>query len=158
MLRNASFLIADSIMRVRAAGRASGAIFANASSILFASSGLVLSHRSSFLLVASRIRWRCSLRSISRRVSQYPNIAPPAISITATYPGASAKTLEDTVTQVIEQKMNGIDHLRYAGRSDLNFVVNGREAQIQTRLDELNRGVAVGPVGFGVGDAPPDAR
>jgi hypothetical protein len=46
-------------------------------------------------------------------VSQYPNIAPPAISIAATYPGASAQTLQDTVTQVIEQKMNGIDNLRY---------------------------------------------
>ena len=46
-------------------------------------------------------------------VSQYPSIAPPAISISATYPGASAQTLQDTVTQVIEQKMNGIDNLRY---------------------------------------------
>ncbi len=46
-------------------------------------------------------------------VSQYPAIAPPAISIDAIYPGASAKTLEDTVTQVIEQKMKGIDHLLY---------------------------------------------
>src|SRR5262245_39608097 len=46
-------------------------------------------------------------------ITQYPEIAPPAIAITATYPGASAKTLEDTVTQVIEQKMKGIDHLRY---------------------------------------------
>ncbi|MEO6785070.1 MAG: efflux RND transporter permease subunit, partial [Chthoniobacteraceae bacterium] len=46
-------------------------------------------------------------------ISQYPTIAPPAISVTAAYPGASAKTLEDTVTQVIEQKLNGIDHLRY---------------------------------------------
>jgi HAE1 family hydrophobic/amphiphilic exporter-1/multidrug efflux pump len=48
-------------------------------------------------------------------VSQYPAIAPPQISIYATYPGASAKTLEDTVTQVIEQRMNGLDHLRYMG-------------------------------------------
>jgi hydrophobe/amphiphile efflux-1 (HAE1) family protein len=46
-------------------------------------------------------------------VAQFPAIAPPSISITATYPGASAKTLEDTVTQVIEQNLNGIDHLRY---------------------------------------------
>ena len=46
-------------------------------------------------------------------IAQYPAIAPPAIAISVTYPGASAKTLEDTVTQVIEQKMNGIDHLRY---------------------------------------------
>ncbi len=46
-------------------------------------------------------------------IEQYPPIAPPSVRITATYPGASAKTLEDTVTQVIEQKMNGIDHFRY---------------------------------------------
>ena len=46
-------------------------------------------------------------------VSQYPLIAPPAVSISTTYPGASAKTVEDTVTQVIEQKMKGIDHLAY---------------------------------------------
>jgi multidrug efflux pump len=46
-------------------------------------------------------------------VSQYPAIAPPQVSISASYPGASAKTVEDTVTQVIEQKMNGIDHLTY---------------------------------------------
>lgn len=46
-------------------------------------------------------------------VSQYPAIAPPEISINAQYPGASAQTVQDTVTQVIEQKMNGIDHLTY---------------------------------------------
>ncbi|HJV05752.1 MAG TPA: efflux RND transporter permease subunit [Chromobacteriaceae bacterium] len=46
-------------------------------------------------------------------VSQYPAIAPPQVAINATYPGASAKTVEDSVTQVIEQKMQGIDHLRY---------------------------------------------
>ena len=46
-------------------------------------------------------------------ISQYPPIAPTAIAIDATYPGASAKTLEDTVTQVIEQKMQGLDDLRY---------------------------------------------
>lgn len=46
-------------------------------------------------------------------VEQYPNIAPPKISISATYPGASAETLENTVTQVIEQNLTGIDNLRY---------------------------------------------
>ncbi len=46
-------------------------------------------------------------------VSQYPAIAPPEIAINAVYPGASAKTVEDTVTQIIEQKMNGIDRLTY---------------------------------------------
>ncbi|PWR19297.1 efflux RND transporter permease subunit [Zavarzinia aquatilis] len=46
-------------------------------------------------------------------IAQYPAIAPTTISITSTYPGASAKALEDSVTQVIEQKMKGIDHLRY---------------------------------------------
>lgn len=46
-------------------------------------------------------------------IEQYPNIAPPKVSITATYPGASAETLENTVTQVIEQNLTGIDNLRY---------------------------------------------
>jgi multidrug efflux pump len=46
-------------------------------------------------------------------ISQYPKIAPTAVTISAAYPGASSKTVEDTVTQVIEQKMKGIDNLRY---------------------------------------------
>ncbi len=50
-------------------------------------------------------------------VSQYPAIAPPAITVSTTWPGASARTLEDTVTQVIEQRMNGLDHLRYMAAS-----------------------------------------
>jgi HAE1 family hydrophobic/amphiphilic exporter-1/multidrug efflux pump len=48
-------------------------------------------------------------------IAQYPTIAPPAVSITATYPGASAATLESSVTQVIEQQLKGIDHLLYFG-------------------------------------------
>lgn len=50
-------------------------------------------------------------------VSQYPSIAPPTIAISATYPGASAKTLEDSVTQIIEQKMKGLDGLLYMNSS-----------------------------------------
>ncbi|WP_345830955.1 efflux RND transporter permease subunit [Erwinia sp. HDF1-3R] len=46
-------------------------------------------------------------------IEQYPNVAPPSVQIRATYPGADAKTLQDSVTQVIEQNMNGIDGLMY---------------------------------------------
>ncbi|HEY4316508.1 MAG TPA: efflux RND transporter permease subunit [Herbaspirillum sp.] len=46
-------------------------------------------------------------------IAQYPTIAPPAIQISANYPGASASTVENTVTQVIEQQMSGLDHLLY---------------------------------------------
>jgi len=44
-------------------------------------------------------------------VAQYPNIAPPSVRVTATYPGASAQILEETVTSVVEQEMNGIEGL-----------------------------------------------
>ncbi|MBW1991591.1 MAG: efflux RND transporter permease subunit [Deltaproteobacteria bacterium] len=46
-------------------------------------------------------------------VSQYPNLAPPVIAVDAFYPGASAETVESTVTQIIEQKMTGLDRLLY---------------------------------------------
>ena len=46
-------------------------------------------------------------------LEQYPDIAPPRVNINATYTGASAKTIEDSVTQVIEQSMQGIDNLTY---------------------------------------------
>ena len=48
-------------------------------------------------------------------IAQYPSIAPPAISVQVTYPGASADTVQSTVTQVIEQQLSGIDHLLYFG-------------------------------------------
>ena len=52
-------------------------------------------------------------------ISQYPPIAPPSISIRGMYPGASAKTVEDTVVQVIEQKMTGLDRMIYmSSKSD----------------------------------------
>jgi HAE1 family hydrophobic/amphiphilic exporter-1/multidrug efflux pump len=54
-------------------------------------------------------------------ISQFPAIAPPAVSITATYPGADAQTLENTTTQIIEQQLKGIDHLRYFSSSSSSF-------------------------------------
>jgi len=46
-------------------------------------------------------------------IEQYPAVAPPSVAINASYPGASAKTVENAVTQVIEQRLTGIDNLRY---------------------------------------------
>jgi HAE1 family hydrophobic/amphiphilic exporter-1 len=63
-------------------------------------------------------------------ISQYPPIAPPSIAIDAFYPGASAETVENSVVQIIEQKMTGFDKLLYmsatsdasgAGRIELTF-------------------------------------
>ncbi len=80
-------------------------------------------------------------------ISQYPSIAPPQISIATAYPGASAKTLEDSVTQVIEQRMNGLDHLRYiestsdsAGNVTITLTFNAEadpdvaQVQVQNKL------------------------
>ena len=80
-------------------------------------------------------------------VSQYPPIAPPQITINATYPGASAQTVQDTVTQVIEQKLNGIDNLIYmsstsdsAGAVSINLTFkagtdpNIAQVQVQNKL------------------------
>lgn len=67
-----------------------------------------------FAWVLAIIMMLCGLLSIvSLPVAQYPAIAPPTISIQVTYPGASAKTVQDTVVQVIEQQMNGLDRLQY---------------------------------------------
>jgi multidrug efflux pump len=57
------------------------------------------------------------LSIIGLPIAQYPAIAPPAVAISGTYPGASAKTVEDSVTQVIEQKMKGVDGLHYMSSS-----------------------------------------
>jgi hydrophobe/amphiphile efflux-1 (HAE1) family protein len=80
-------------------------------------------------------------------VSQYPPIAPPSIAISAFYPGASAETVENSVTQIIEQKMTGFDKLLYlsatsdsagAGRIELTFAPGTDPdlawAQVQNKL------------------------
>ncbi|KMS50503.1 multidrug transporter [Novosphingobium barchaimii LL02] len=54
---------------------------------------------------------------LSLPVAQYPDVAPPSVTISATYPGASAQTLENSVTQVIEQQLTGIDNLLYFSSS-----------------------------------------
>src|SRR5688500_18066613 len=56
-------------------------------------------------------------------VESYPSIAPPQVTVNATYPGASADTAEKSVTQVIEQQLTGIDHLLYFSSSSSS---NGR--------------------------------
>jgi len=54
-----------------------------------------------------------TLALLNLPVMQYPGIAPPQVAIAITYPGASAQTVQDTVVQVIEQQLNGIDNLDY---------------------------------------------
>jgi len=80
-------------------------------------------------------------------IAQYPSIAPPTITVSASYPGASAKTLEDTVTQIIEQRMTGLDGLRYisstsdgAGSATITLTFNAdtdpdiAQVQVQNKL------------------------
>ena len=54
-----------------------------------------------------------TLSIVKLPVAQYPDIAPPSVSIRATYPGASAQTVQDTVIQIIEQGLTGIDNVQY---------------------------------------------
>ena len=60
------------------------------------------------------------LAIVTLPVAEYPNVAPPAISVTAIYPGASADTVQSSVTQVIEQQMTGLDHLEYLSSTSDN--------------------------------------
>lgn len=80
-------------------------------------------------------------------ISQFPSIAPPAVTITANYPGADAETLERTTTQIIEQQLRGIDNLRYfssqtssAGRATITLTFEQgtdpdiAQVQVQNKL------------------------
>ena len=58
-----------------------------------------------------------ALALLTLPVEQYPDIAPPAVNVTANYTGASAETVEDSVTQVLEQQIKGIDGLIYFSSS-----------------------------------------
>ncbi|WP_312690576.1 multidrug efflux RND transporter permease AcrD [Kosakonia sp.] len=110
-----------------------------------------------------------TLAIISLPVEQYPDLAPPNVRITASYPGASAQTLENTVTQVIEQNMTGLDNLMYMSSQSsatgqatvtLNFkagtdpdeAVQQVQNQLQSALRKLpqkvqNQGVTVRKTG-----------
>src|ERR1700681_1041579 len=65
------------------------------------------------IVIAIMVMLAGGLSILSMPVEQYPTIAPPSIQITSTYAGASAETVENTVVQVIEQQMSGLDHLLY---------------------------------------------
>ncbi|MFM2346853.1 MAG: hypothetical protein RL654_1606 [Pseudomonadota bacterium] len=102
-------------------------------------------------------------------LEQYPNIAPPRISVSTTYPGASAKTLEDSVTQVIEQRMKGLDGLQAmsstsasSGQASVSLTFNAGtnldvalmqvQSKVQQALSQLpqavqNQGVTVTKTG-----------
>ena len=64
----------------------------------------------------------------SLKLSRFPDIAPPTISISLSYPGASAETLENSVAQVVEQQMTGLDNLLY-----FNTTVNS-EGNVNVRF------------------------
>ncbi|MCF3974616.1 efflux RND transporter permease subunit [Paracoccus salsus] len=89
------------------------------------------------------------LSILSLPVAQYPQIAPPSVAVRATYPGASAETVANTVTQIIEQQMTGLDGLRYmssnstsAGSSTITLTfetgtdVDIAQVQVQNKLSQ----------------------
>jgi len=82
-------------------------------------------------------------------IEQYPTIAPPSVRISASYPGASAQTLEESVTQIIEQHMTGIDGMLYmssnsssAGRAEISITFTAdtdpdiAQVQVQNKLSQ----------------------
>lgn len=105
-------------------------------------------------VIATLIMMAGVLSIFKLSVEQYPKIAPPTVSIRATYPGASAKTIEDSVTQVIEQQMKGLDGLMYmsstsssAGMAEVTLTFeNGTDpdtaqVQVQNKLQSAMSGM-----------------
>ena len=90
-------------------------------------------HRPIFAWVIALVIMLSGILTLTKMpISQYPTIAPPTVTIAATYPGASAETVENTVTQIIEQQMNGLDGLRYISS---NSAGNG-SASISLNFDQ----------------------
>ena len=111
-------------------------------------------HRPVFAWVLSIVIMLAGAMSIfTLPLEQYPDIAPPRVSLNATYTGASAETVADSVTQVIEQQLKGIDNVLYmsstsdsAGRSrtQLTFApgtdIDVAQVQVQNKLQTaMNR-------------------
>lgn len=101
-----------------------------------------------FAWVISIVIMLAGVLSISQLpVAQYPEVAPPSVSISATYPGASAKTVEDSVVQIIEQNITGIDNVEYmsstaesTGRAEVTLTFKAgtdpdiAQVQVQNKL------------------------
>ncbi|MGB1239363.1 MAG: efflux RND transporter permease subunit, partial [Pseudomonadales bacterium] len=104
-------------------------------------------------------------------ISAYPSIAPPQVTINATYPGADAKTIEDSVTTVIESEMNGIEGLKYmssessrAGTATITLTfetgtdtnIAGVDVQNRLKRVEANLPAAVNQQGVRIDKTRPD--
>lgn len=101
-----------------------------------------------FAWVISIIIMLAGVLSISKLpIEQYPQVAPPSVSISANYPGASAQTVQDTVIQIIEQNLTGIDNVQYmssnsesSGRGDVTLTFEAgtdpdiAQVQVQNKL------------------------
>lgn len=95
--------------------------------------GTIFIHRPIFAWVIALVIMLAGILTLTKMpIAQYPTIAPPTVTIAATYPGASAETVENTVTQIIEQQMNGLDGLRYISS---NSAGNG-QASIQLNFEQ----------------------